>query len=61
MQDAKKIFSLPIAVGFGVKSREDVQSLSQFADIVIAGSVFVNVIKNGRVNGIEKTVRDLTS
>ena len=61
VQDAKKIFNLPIAVGFGVKSREDVQSLSKFADIVIAGSVFVSSIKESGVGSIEKTIRELVT
>ncbi|MEK7132601.1 MAG: tryptophan synthase subunit alpha [Patescibacteria group bacterium] len=60
---AKRVFNLPLAVGFGVKSREDVQSLAKFADIVIAGSVFVNVIKQTEGSNIlsvvEKTVDEL--
>ena len=60
---AKRIFNLPLAVGFGVKSKEDAQSLAKFADIVIAGSVFVNVIKNARPETleplVEKVMREL--
>ncbi|MDO8561345.1 MAG: tryptophan synthase subunit alpha [bacterium] len=57
----KEIFKLPIAVGFGVKSKEDVQLLAKHADIVIAGSVFVNVIKNSGADAtvVEKTVQSL--
>ena len=61
---AKKIFNLPIAVGFGVKSRADVKALSKIADIVIAGSVFVNTIKKSGANApsaVGKTVRELTA
>ncbi len=56
---AKRIFNLPLAVGFGVKSKADVQSLSKIADIIIAGSVFVNAIKRGE--NVEQLARDLTS
>ena len=56
---AKKIFNLPVAVGFGVKSKEDVRSLAKFADIVIAGSVFVDAIKKDGVVVIEKTMNQL--
>src|SRR3989338_4324972 len=59
--ELKKIFNLPNAVGFGVKSREDVQQLAKHADIIIAGSVFVNAIKNEGVNAVEKTVRELVA
>ena len=56
--ELKRIFKLPVAVGFGVKSRADVKSLSKIADIVIAGSVFVNAVKQG--SNIEKLVVQLT-
>lgn len=59
VNELKDIFKLPIAVGFGVKSKEDVATLAKHADIVIAGSVFVNVIKSPGLDGIEKKVREL--
>lgn len=59
VQELKEIFRLPIAVGFGVKSREDVQLLAKHVDIVIAGSVFVNVIKTGSSESVGKTMRNL--
>jgi len=59
--ELKTIFKLPIAVGFGVKSRNDVETLAKHADIVIAGSVFVDVIKKDGVDAVEKTVRELVS
>lgn len=57
--ELKTIFKLPIAVGFGVKSRDDVQQLAKHADIVIAGSVFVDAIKKGGVKSIEKAIAEL--
>lgn len=60
VKELKEIFKLPIAVGFGVKSREDVAMLAQHADIVIAGSVFVNLIKEkGSPANIERIVHHL--
>lgn len=59
VKELKKIFKLPIAVGFGVKSRDDVATLAKHADIVIAGSVFVDAIKHGQ-NLISLT-RELSS
>src|SRR3989344_1377067 len=61
VKELKEVFKLPIAVGFGVKSKEDVAALSKVADIVIAGSVFVSVIKNDGVNAVEKTILQPTS
>ncbi|MDO8522060.1 MAG: tryptophan synthase subunit alpha [bacterium] len=46
VKELKQVFKLPIAVGFGVKSKEDVAELAKVADIVIAGSVFINTVKN---------------
>lgn len=59
VKELKDIFKLPIAVGFGIKSREDVQLLAPHADIVIAGSVFVNVIKQEGVNSIKRVAQGL--
>lgn len=65
IKELKRIFDLPIAVGFGVQSKEDVRMLSPHSDIVIAGSVFVKEI--GRVGitrapaAIETLMRSLIS
>src|SRR3989338_819076 len=59
--ELKSIFKPPIAVGFGVKSKEDVETLGKQADIVIAGSVFVDVIKTSGPEAIEKMAQNLTS
>jgi len=61
VKELKEVFNLPIAVGFGVKSKEDVGSLSKVADIVIAGSVFVSVINTSGSDSVEKTMRELVS
>lgn len=58
VKQLKSIFNLPIAVGFGVQTKADVQALAVEADIVIAGSVFVNAIKKG--HNIEQLARELT-
>ncbi|TSC87129.1 MAG: tryptophan synthase alpha chain [Parcubacteria group bacterium Gr01-1014_8] len=51
---------LPVAVGFGVKSKKDVKDLSKVADIVIAGSVFVVALKkNKKISAVEKTMSQL--
>ncbi|MBI5456894.1 tryptophan synthase subunit alpha [Candidatus Kaiserbacteria bacterium] len=56
----RSISELPVAVGFGVKSRKDVKDLSKVADIVIGGSVFVATLKRSKkVLIVEKTMRSL--
>ncbi len=60
--ELKSIFKLPIAVGFGVKSRSDVKQLAKHADIVIAGSVFVSVLKkNKTAAAVGKAMKGLIS
>jgi tryptophan synthase alpha chain len=39
--------SLPVVVGFGISSREQVREVARAADGVVVGSALVNVIKNG--------------
>ena len=37
---------LPIAVGFGIKTAEDVANMAQYADAVVVGSAIIDVIAN---------------
>ncbi|MCR4280727.1 MAG: tryptophan synthase subunit alpha [Candidatus Kaiserbacteria bacterium] len=61
VKELKEIFKLPIAVGFGVKSKEDVAELAKVADIVIAGSFFIHVIKTSSPGSVEKSLKSLIS
>jgi tryptophan synthase alpha chain len=39
--------TLPVAVGFGIKTREQVQEISTIADAAVVGSALVNIIEQG--------------
>jgi tryptophan synthase alpha chain len=56
IEDARAIFGLPIGLGFGVKTRADFTTAARVADIVIAGSVFVEAVKLGKP--IDSNVRN---
>ena len=58
----REIFSIPVALGFGIKTREDFLAASQVADIVIAGSVFVEILKKDGFSAVEviRTAQSLT-
>jgi tryptophan synthase alpha chain len=43
----KQHTNLPVVVGFGISTREQVRSVAQSADGVVVGSALVNVIKDG--------------
>jgi tryptophan synthase alpha chain len=46
LKEIREVFNLPLAVGFGIKTREDINALAPLAEVVVAGSVFVEAIKN---------------
>src|SRR5204862_468784 len=43
----RKHTTLPVVVGFGISTREQVRQVAQAADGVVVGSALVNVIKAG--------------
>ena len=47
--------NIPIGVGFGIRTKEDIERVGSFADGVIVGSVVVDIIKN---NEHESSVKD---
>ena len=62
VKELKKHTGLPIAVGFGIKTRQDVAEVTSFSDAAIVGSAIVNVIEqsldaNGK--GSDKTIADV--
>jgi len=42
--------ALPVAVGFGISTREQVKQVARVADGVVVGSALVNVIKDNLDN-----------
>lgn len=54
LQKARTIFSVPIAVGFGISKKAHIQALKSHADIGVIGSAIIDVIgksKKGQING----------
>ncbi len=47
--------TLPVGVGFGIRTEDDIKKVSSFADGIIVGSVLVDIIKN---NERETTIKD---
>jgi len=45
IKEIRKISSLPIAVGFGIRTIEDASAVAQIADGVVIGSAFVQIIE----------------
>lgn len=61
LKEVKEKSKLPIAVGFGVSTKEDVEKLSPYVDGVIVGSAIVNKIgeSNGDCEVIKEFVKKL--
>ncbi|MBL6624287.1 MAG: tryptophan synthase subunit alpha, partial [Rhizobiales bacterium] len=62
----KEETQIPVCVGFGIKTTEDVKNIISFADGVIVGSALVNIIENKKSEasikeGILNKVKDFAS
>lgn len=62
LKDVKSQTDLPIAVGFGISSKDSAQFFSQYADGVIVGSAIVNKINEskGDPDEVKKYVESLS-
>jgi tryptophan synthase alpha chain len=64
LHKVKKYFSIPVAVGFGISTKEHVKSLRNEADIAIVGSAVIDIIqktdKSQRLHAIKKFIKDLS-
>lgn len=45
LEEFRKVSTIPMAVGFGIKTPDDAAGFAQFADAVVVGSAIVDVIK----------------
>ena len=57
IQLVRKVSKIPIGVGFGIKTKEDVSKVSKVADAVIVGSGIVDIIgKNTKNHNLTKKI-----
>lgn len=57
--DVKSRVSVPVAVGFGVSTREQVDSLGRLADGVVMGSAIVSKVESEGVDGLRAFLRQV--
>jgi tryptophan synthase beta chain len=57
----RKVSRVPICVGFGVRSADDARALGPVADGIIAGSVFIDVMRESKdpARAVEEKTREL--
>lgn len=61
LEEVRAVTDLPLAVGFGISSREHVEDIHRIADGAIIGSAIVKIVyeTKGDIEIIERKVRDL--
>jgi tryptophan synthase alpha chain len=60
----RRVTDMPLAVGFGISTREQVAAVAGVADAVVVGSAFVHVIEKGGADmeqRVEALARELKS
>ena len=54
LSDLKKMSDLPVAVGFGIRTNEDIRNMRKYADGVILGTSIVKLSENLKVKSFYK-------
>ena len=57
LEDVKKLFRIPVAVGFGISKREHLNQLSSHADIAVIGSALIEIINKSNKQGLEENIK----
>ncbi len=58
LKRVRRVFDVPVAVGFGISKKEHIQALQGYADTAIVGSAVIDVISRSKRDEIGKNVRD---
>ena len=58
LKNAKKYFKIPIAVGFGISSKEHLRQLSSLAEIAVIGSAIIDIIDNSKENEMKENIKN---
>ncbi|MBZ4683620.1 MAG: tryptophan synthase subunit alpha [Fusobacteriales bacterium] len=61
LNEVRKYTDLPLAIGFGISKRSDVEKFEKIADGVIVGSAIVKIIEetNGDIEKVSQKVKEL--
>lgn len=52
LKKVRKVFKVPIAVGFGISRKEHIQAIAPYADIAIVGSAIIDIINKAPIKFI---------
>lgn len=57
LKTVRRIFAVPVAVGFGISKPEHVKKLSRYADIAVVGSAIIDIINRSNPRTLVSNVR----
>lgn len=58
LKRVRKKFKIPIAVGFGISKRSQVQTISRYAKIVVVGSAIMKLIETNKPNRLNDAIKN---
>lgn len=58
LNTVKKYFKTPIAVGFGISKKQQVEALKDYADIIVTGSAIIEVINKSNKEDLEENIKN---
>ncbi|HSW98066.1 MAG TPA: tryptophan synthase subunit alpha [Candidatus Saccharimonadales bacterium] len=58
LRKAQEVFSIPIAVGFGISKKEHIKAVSGHADIAVVGSAIIDVINTSSKQDMTKHISE---
>ena len=58
VEEIKKISQIPVGIGFGISSKEQVKEISKYADAVIIGSKIIQFIENN-INDKSRILKEI--
>lgn len=61
LQKVRKYFDIPVAVGFGISSREHVQAISKDADIAVVGSKIITILDENQSSPTEEQLAKVSA
>ncbi len=57
LERVRRFFNLPLAVGFGISSKEQVAAVHQHAEIAVIGSKVINVMRESGIEGVREFLK----
>ena len=57
LKNVRNYFNIPVAVGFGISSKERIKQIKPYADIAIIGSAIIDIIDDSTPHNLDQKVK----